>query len=150
IFPDLAAIETQFHHLVRTVPEQGRLIVNGFEESLARVLERGCWSETEQFGIGDWRAGEPAEGDATGDSTTQDSFDVWFGDVLQGRLSWALQGTHNRMNALAAIAAARHVGVPAPQAIDSLSRFANVKRRMEVRGVVNGITVYDDFAHHPT
>ncbi|MFJ1252739.1 UDP-N-acetylmuramate:L-alanyl-gamma-D-glutamyl-meso-diaminopimelate ligase [Cupriavidus sp. CuC1] len=152
IFPDLAAIETQFHHLVRTVPEQGRLIVNGFEESLARVLERGCWSETEQFGVGDWRAAEPKEAAAAraGDSVTQDSFDVWFGEKLQGRLSWALQGTHNRMNALAAIAAARHVGVPAPQAIDSLSRFANVKRRMEVRGVVNGITVYDDFAHHPT
>jgi UDP-N-acetylmuramate: L-alanyl-gamma-D-glutamyl-meso-diaminopimelate ligase len=147
IFPDLAAIETQFHHLVRTVPEQGRLIVNGAEESLARVLERGCWSETELFGVGAWRVGEPAH--AAG-SATQDSFDIWFGDALQGRLNWDLQGMHNRLNALAAIAAARHVGVPPTQAIDSLSRFANVKRRMEVRGVVNGITVYDDFAHHPT
>jgi len=148
IFPDLAAIETQFHHLVRTVPEQGRLIVNGMEESLARVLERGCWSETEQFGLGEWRAGEPAE--LAGADTERDRFDVWFGDAVQGRVDWTLQGTHNRMNALAAIAAARHVGVPPAQAIDSLARFANVKRRMEVRGEAGGITVYDDFAHHPT
>ncbi|WP_454723051.1 MULTISPECIES: UDP-N-acetylmuramate:L-alanyl-gamma-D-glutamyl-meso-diaminopimelate ligase [Cupriavidus] len=148
IFPDLAAIETQFHHLVRTVPEQGRLIVNGMEESLARVLERGCWSETEQFGLGEWRAGEPAEPAAA--DAGLDRFDVWFGGAVQGRVAWTLQGTHNRLNALAAIAAARHVGVPPAQAIDSLARFANVKRRMEVRGVAGGVTVYDDFAHHPT
>lgn len=146
IFPDLAAIETQFHHLVRTVPGQGRLIVNGLEESLARVLERGCWSESEQFGVGDWRDGNTSGNVPAG----KDGFEVWFGDTLQGTVTWDLQGTHNRMNALAAIAAARHVGVPPAQAIDSLSRFANVKRRMEVRGEVNGITVYDDFAHHPT
>ncbi|CAG9176773.1 UDP-N-acetylmuramate:L-alanyl-gamma-D-glutamyl-meso-diaminopimelate ligase [Cupriavidus respiraculi] len=147
IFPDLAAIETQFHHLVRTVPGQGRLIVNGVEESLARVLERGCWSEVEQFGAGDWR--ESDAGDTGGDPGL-DRFDVWFDGKVQGQVRWSLQGTHNRMNALAAIAAARHVGVPPAQAIESLSRFANVKRRMEVRGVVNDITVYDDFAHHPT
>ncbi|WP_354674371.1 UDP-N-acetylmuramate:L-alanyl-gamma-D-glutamyl-meso-diaminopimelate ligase [Cupriavidus alkaliphilus] len=147
IFPDLPAIETQFHHLVRTVPGQGRIVVNGVEESLARVLERGCWSEVEQFGVGDWR-----ESDAAGTEAApgKDAFDVWFGDAVAGTVVWDLQGTHNRMNALAAIAAARHVGVPAVQAIASLSRFANVKRRMEVRGVAGGVTVYDDFAHHPT
>jgi len=147
IFPDLAAIETQFHHLVRTVPRVGRLLVNGMEESLARVLERGCWSEVETFGLGDWREGDAADGSP---APGKDRFDVWFGESVQGRVTWDLQGTHNRLNALAAIAAARHVGVPPAQAIDSLSRFANVKRRMEVRGTVNGVTVYDDFAHHPT
>ncbi|REF03000.1 UDP-N-acetylmuramate:L-alanyl-gamma-D-glutamyl-meso-diaminopimelate ligase [Cupriavidus plantarum] len=150
IFPDLVAIETQFHHLVRTVPRQGRLLVNGNEPSLARVLERGCWSEVEQFGMGNWREGNAATPVPEG----KDGFDVWFDDkgqeALQGTVIWDLQGTHNRMNALAAIAAARHVGVPPARAIESLSRFANVKRRMEVRGVANGVTVYDDFAHHPT
>ncbi|WP_422648063.1 UDP-N-acetylmuramate:L-alanyl-gamma-D-glutamyl-meso-diaminopimelate ligase [Cupriavidus sp. H18C1] len=148
IFPDLAAIETQFHHLVRTVPRQGRLLVNGIEESLARVLERGCWSEVEQFGTGDWRASDAAQAAAA--SPELDAFDVWHGETVVGRVQWTLQGVHNRMNALAAIAAARHVGVPPAQAIDSLGRFANVKRRMEVRGVAGGVTVYDDFAHHPT
>lgn len=148
IFPDLAAIETQFHHLVRTVPRQGRLLVNGLEESLARVLERGCWSEVEQFGTGDWRASDAAQ--AAGAGAELDAFDVWHGETVVGRVQWTLQGVHNRMNALAAIAAARHVGVPPAQAIDSLGRFANVKRRMEVRGVAGGVTVYDDFAHHPT
>ena len=148
IFPDLAAIETQFHHLVRTVPRQGRLLVNGIEESLARVLERGCWSEVEQFGTGDWRASDAAQ--APGAGAELDAFDVWHGETVVGRVQWTLQGVHNRMNALAAIAAARHVGVPPAQAIDSLGRFANVKRRMEVRGVAGGVTVYDDFAHHPT
>ena len=146
IFPDLAAIETQFHHLVRTVPGQGRLVVNGNEPALARVLERGCWSEVEQFGMGDWR-----EGDArTPAPAGKDAFDVFFREELQGTVVWDLQGTHNRMNAIAAIAAARHVGVPPAQAIESLGRFANVKRRMEIRGVANDVTVYDDFAHHPT
>ncbi|RZT41109.1 UDP-N-acetylmuramate:L-alanyl-gamma-D-glutamyl-meso-diaminopimelate ligase [Cupriavidus agavae] len=146
IFPDLAAIETQFHHLVRTVPGQGRVVVNGVEPALARVLERGCWSEVEQFGLGDWR-----EGDAKAPAPHgKDAFDVFFREELVGTVVWDLQGTHNRMNAIAAIAAARHVGVPAPQAIESLGRFANVKRRMEIRGVSHGVTVYDDFAHHPT
>lgn len=143
IFPDLAAIETQFHHLVRTVPGVGRLIVNGQEAALKRVLARGCWSETEWFGAANktgWTHKEHDDG----------SFDVIFNDALQGRVSWALSGEHNRLNALAAIAAARHVGVPVTQAIESLARFENVKRRMELRGVVNAISVYDDFAHHPT
>ena len=148
IFPDLAAIETQFHHLVRTVPGQGRLLVNGREDSMKRVLARGCWSEVEYFGAEEGDGWEIANlGD---DENADDSFDVRFNGQLQGRVHWALQGDHNRMNALAAIAAARHVGVPTPQAIESLARFENVKRRMEGRGTVDGVTVYDDFAHHPT
>jgi UDP-N-acetylmuramate: L-alanyl-gamma-D-glutamyl-meso-diaminopimelate ligase len=144
IFPDLGAIETQFHHLVRTVPGQGRLVVNGREDSLKRVLERGCWSEVEHFGA------EDVAGWQIANLGADDSFDVVFHGQTQGRVRWALQGDHNRMNALAAIAAARHVGVPPAQAIESLGRFENVKRRMEVRGTVDGVTVYDDFAHHPT
>ncbi|HEV7619260.1 MAG TPA: UDP-N-acetylmuramate:L-alanyl-gamma-D-glutamyl-meso-diaminopimelate ligase [Burkholderiaceae bacterium] len=143
IFPDLTAIETQFHHLVRTVPGVGRLIVNGREASLQRVIARGCWSDTEWFGGAEkkgWTLDEHADG----------SFDVFLNSDMQGSVGWSLTGEHNRLNAMAAIAAARHVGVPAAQAIDSLAKFDNVKRRMEVRGVVNGITVYDDFAHHPT
>ncbi len=142
IFPDLAAIETQFHHLVRTVPGNGLVVANGRAPALDRVLERGLWTPVERFGsVGGWTGGEP---DSNG------SFDVFFNSTLQGRVQWSLIGEHNRMNALAAIAAARHAGVPAAAAIDALSRFENVKRRMEVRGSVHGITVYDDFAHHPT
>jgi UDP-N-acetylmuramate: L-alanyl-gamma-D-glutamyl-meso-diaminopimelate ligase len=143
IFPDLAAIETQFHHLVRTVPGIGRLVVNGDEASLQRVLQRGCWSERETFGLSDgvdWTLREHADG----------SFDVIFNGEACGTVRWQLTGKHNRANALAAIAAARHVGVPVAQAAQSLASFQSVKRRMEVRGVVNDVTVYDDFAHHPT
>ena len=141
IFPDLHAIETQFHHLVRTVPGIGRLVVNGDEASLQRVLARGCWSEKESFGQdANWQLQEQADG----------SFDVYFNGQQEGHVAWALTGKHNRSNALAAIAAARHVGVPMAQACASLATFESVKRRMEVRGVVNAITVYDDFAHHPT
>jgi UDP-N-acetylmuramate: L-alanyl-gamma-D-glutamyl-meso-diaminopimelate ligase len=143
IFPDLTAIETQFHHLVRTVPGVGRLIVNGQEDSLKRVVERGCWSEKEWFGATgkqDWALTEHDDG----------SFDVQFKGEKLGTVQWELTGAHNRLNALAAIAAARHVGVQPSQAIASLARFENVKRRMELRGVVNQIAVYDDFAHHPT
>ena len=143
IFPDIGAIETQFHPLVRTVPGVGRLIVNGDETSLARVLKRGVWSEKETFGSSDgvsWTMVELPGG----------SFDVIFNGEKVATVDWGLTGKHNRMNALAAIAAARNVGVPVPQAAQSLARFENVKRRMEVRGVVKGVTVYDDFAHHPT
>jgi UDP-N-acetylmuramate: L-alanyl-gamma-D-glutamyl-meso-diaminopimelate ligase len=143
IFPDLAAIETQFHHLVRTVPGVGRLVVNAREPALQRVLARGCWSESELFG-GD---GTTGWGLATHDDG---SFDVALDGAALGTVRWNLGGEHNRLNALAAIAAARHVGVTPVQAIASLSRFESVKRRMEVRGVVGGVTVYDDFAHHPT
>ncbi|HEY1329031.1 MAG TPA: UDP-N-acetylmuramate:L-alanyl-gamma-D-glutamyl-meso-diaminopimelate ligase [Casimicrobiaceae bacterium] len=143
IFPDLAAIETQFHHLVRSVPRNGRLIVNGGEASLARVLARGVWSEVERFdfkGVAatgpDWRI----DADGTID----------LGGAPQGVLHLDHPGRHNQLNALAAIAAARHVGVPVSAALDALARFKGVKRRMEVRGSVAGVTVYDDFAHHPT
>jgi UDP-N-acetylmuramate: L-alanyl-gamma-D-glutamyl-meso-diaminopimelate ligase len=143
IFPDLGAIETQFHHLVRTVPGIGRVIYNGDEAPLQRVLKRGCWSEQESFGRSegaDWALNEYDDG----------SFEVIFQGEVAGRVEWPLTGKHNRANALAAIAAARHVGVPVAQAAKSLATFENVKRRMEVRGVVNRITVFDDFAHHPT
>jgi UDP-N-acetylmuramate: L-alanyl-gamma-D-glutamyl-meso-diaminopimelate ligase len=142
IFPDVAAIETQFHHLVRTIPGNGLIVANGRDASLDRVFERGLWTPVERFGSsGGWTAGE---------TDAQGRFDIFFNSALQGRVMWNLIGEHNRMNALAAIAAARHAGVPAAAAIDALSRFENVKRRMEIRGVVHGITVYDDFAHHPT
>jgi len=143
IFPDLAAIETQFHHLIRTVPAIGRIIANGAEESLKRVMARGCWSEVEWFNDASpesWGMVEHDDG----------RFDVFHKGQRQGTVNWYLTGAHNRWNAVAAIAAARHTGVPPTQAIDSLSTFQNVKRRMEVRGVVNNITVIDDFAHHPT
>jgi UDP-N-acetylmuramate: L-alanyl-gamma-D-glutamyl-meso-diaminopimelate ligase len=146
IFPDLGAIETQFHHLVRTVPGVGRLIVNGREEALRRVVARGCWSEQEWFGVG---AGQEGQGWSLREHD-DGSFDVLFNNELQGTVNWSLTGEHNRMNALAAIAAARHVGVVPAIAIEALSKFENVKRRMEVRGAVREITVYDDFAHHPT
>ena len=137
IFPDLASIETQFHHLVRTVPGNGLVVCNGREESLRRVLQRGCWTPVEMFGSGEgWNI----------DANDR----VVLNGVSQGTLEWDLLGEHNRMNALAALAAARHAGVPLAQGLAALSEFKNVKRRMEVRGTVNGITVYDDFAHHPT
>ncbi len=142
IFADLAAIETQFHHLVRTVPGQGLVVANGREESLDRVLQRGCWTPVERFGGNSgWQVGH-VEADG--------SFEVLHDGKLQGVVCWDLLGDHNRMNALAVLAAARHVGVPVEVGIAGLGTFRNVKRRMEVRGTVNGITVYDDFAHHPT
>ena len=142
IFEDLAAIEKQFHHLVRTVPQAGLVVSNGKEASLQRVIDKGCWTPVEKFGSDtDWQAVNPQ---------TDGSFDVTFAGKLQGHVAWDLLGEHNRMNALASIAAARHVGVSVEVAIEALAEFKNVKRRMEIRGVMNGITVYDDFAHHPT
>ena len=141
IFDDLAAIERQFHHLVRTVPPSGRIVVNGLEESLARVLHTGCWSTVSSFGaaVSDFSAvGDPQ------------AFDVLHQGAAVARVQWSLTGVHNQLNALAAIAAAHHVGVPVSQAAQALADFQNVKRRMELRGTVNGIAVYDDFAHHPT
>jgi len=146
IFDDLAAIERQFHHLVRTVPGKGahgsgRIIVNGLEESLARVLHQGCWSEVRSFGaaVSDFTANGPAH-----------DFDVLHHGKAEGHVRWNLTGQHNQLNALAAIAAAEHLGVPVATATQALASFENVKRRMEKRGSVAGITVYDDFAHHPT
>jgi len=144
IFDDLAAIERQFHHLVRTVPSTGRLVVNATEESLQRVLAQGCWSELARFGAGgEWQArGSP------------DAFEVLRRGEAVGRVEWELSGLHNQMNALAAIAAADHVGVTPADAARALGSFRNVRRRMELRGTVErsggAITVYDDFAHHPT
>jgi len=146
IFPDIAAIETQFHHLVRTVPGIGRLIVNAKEASLQRVVQRGCWSDKEFF------TDEMNGADRDWHLVLRESedFSVYFKTELQGTVRWSLNGAHNRMNALAAIAAARHVGVTPAIAIAALSEFVNVKRRMELRGEVNGVKVIDDFAHHPT
>ncbi len=142
IFPDLAAIETQFHHLVRTVPGNGLIVANGAETALDRVIARGAWTPVERFGgSGTWQAGE---------ADTDGAFTVQHAGAVQGRVQWQLLGAHNRQNALAAIAAARHAGVPVALAIEALGRFENVKRRMEVRGTQRGVTVYDDFAHHPT
>lgn len=141
IFEDLAAIEKQFHHLVRTVPQQGLVVANQ-QESLDRVIARGCWSALERI--------DTAAGWQVQHVDAQGRFDVYFNGERQGNVSWELLGEHNRSNALAVIAAARHVGVAPCIAIEALSEFKNVKRRMEVKGVAQGVTVYDDFAHHPT
>ena len=148
IFPDLAAIETQFHHLVRTVPSSGRLVVNAREEALQRVIARGCWSEVQRFGAKKEEAGMlRARGEPQ-------SFDVLRGGLKVARVEWGLIGEHNQLNALAAIAAAEHVGVTPEQSAAALADFQNVRRRMELRGEVQreggAIKVYDDFAHHPT
>ncbi|MEZ5645797.1 MAG: UDP-N-acetylmuramate:L-alanyl-gamma-D-glutamyl-meso-diaminopimelate ligase [Burkholderiaceae bacterium] len=147
IFDDLRAIERQFHHLVRTVPATGRIVVNGLEESLDRVLHQGCWSEVRSFGasVSDFTAmGEPHD------------FEVCVRGRSVARVAWSLEGVHNQLNALAAIAAAEHVGVTVADAATALSGFRNVRRRMErrgsatLRGSGGSVTVYDDFAHHPT
>ena len=143
IFADLAAIETQFHHLVRTVPASGRIVLNAREASLQRVITRGCWSDVVRFGVKGDGVGLRARGEPH-------AFDVLKSGVNVGRVEWPLMGEHNQMNALATIAAAEHVGVAPAVAAQALSLFRNVKRRMEVRGTVGGVTVYDDFAHHPT
>ncbi|MCW5600459.1 UDP-N-acetylmuramate:L-alanyl-gamma-D-glutamyl-meso-diaminopimelate ligase [Nitrosomonas sp.] len=141
IFPDLVAVQRQFHHFVKTLPGNGLIVANGLERNLQQVLSLGCWTPVEQFGVDDgWQA----------KILQNQEIDISFKGKHQGVLRWELLGEHNRMNALAAIAAARHAGVPADIAISALSEFKNVKRRMEIRGVIHNITVYDDFAHHPT
>ena len=142
IFADLAAIETQFHHLVRTLPASGLIVSNGNEAALERVLARACWTPVERFNhAGGYRvSGDDASGEL-----------VLHGPAGEiGRCQWALTGEHNRANACAALLAARHVGVGFTHGLAALSRFANVKRRLETRGEAAGVTVYDDFAHHPT
>ncbi|PSW28127.1 UDP-N-acetylmuramate:L-alanyl-gamma-D-glutamyl-meso-diaminopimelate ligase [Photobacterium phosphoreum] len=143
IFDDLKAIQRQFHHLVRTVPENGRILAPYGVENIDQTLAMGCWSELEYIGgDGHWRAKKQlADGSV---------FDVYLDEQLVGTVDWALVGDHNVNNALMAIAAARHVGVTANLACESLAKFINTKRRLEYKGEVNGITVYDDFAHHPT
>lgn len=141
IFPDLAAIETQFHHLLRTVPRSGLVLAPAQDQALARVLARGCYSNL------------ITTGQATGwhtQSVDALSFNVLNGTQLLGQVQWSLTGAHNQHNALVALLAAEHVGVSAAQSIAALNQFAGVKRRMETRGTINGVTVYDDFAHHPT
>ena len=141
IFDDLAAIERQFHHFVRTVPRSGLLVTNGADAALARVLKRGCWTPVAPFGVS---AGWQAE------ALDSDAFCVSLAGQEQGRVRWGLLGEHNRRNALAAIAAAHHAGVAPAAACEALGRFRSVKRRMELRGTAGGIAVFDDFAHHPT
>ena len=143
IFPDLAAIERQFHHLVRTIPGEGLIIHPQSETALARVVGMGCWTPVQTTGEGgQWQARLLAEDGSR--------FEVLFNGRPEGVVAWPLTGQHNVANALACLAAARHVGVVPALGIEALSRFRNVKRRMEVVAEVNGITVYDDFAHHPT
>jgi UDP-N-acetylmuramate: L-alanyl-gamma-D-glutamyl-meso-diaminopimelate ligase len=150
IFDNLAAIERQFHHLVRTVPGSGRVVVNADEDSLQRVLDQGCWSGVAKFGVSANAAGQ----DGWSVQGEPDNFAVLHHGKEVGRVQWDITGVHNQLNALAAIAAAEHLGVSPAQAAASLTEFQNVRRRMEVRGTVpragGDITVYDDFAHHPT
>ena len=141
IFDDLAAIETQFHHLVRTVPRQGCVVSNAGAEALERVLARGCWSEVVRFGREDsWSVRD------TGARTLA----FCRAGRIEAHAELQMAGTHNRDNSLAAMLAARHAGVPPALSAASLADFSGIKRRMEVRGVERGVTVYDDFAHHPT
>jgi UDP-N-acetylmuramate: L-alanyl-gamma-D-glutamyl-meso-diaminopimelate ligase len=141
IFPDLAAIETQFHHLIRTIPSSGTIVTNGAEAALERVLTRGCWSRVQRFGVTEgWHLRDVQSG----------GFDVWRQGERLGRVRWDLLGDHNRLNAVAALAAADAAGIPVSAAIEALSQFRNVKRRLEKRGTAGQVTVYDDFAHHPT
>jgi UDP-N-acetylmuramate: L-alanyl-gamma-D-glutamyl-meso-diaminopimelate ligase len=141
IFVDLAAIETQFHHFVRTIPRVGTLVVNGRDPAIERVLARGCWTPVERFGVSDGWSASPVD---------RGRFQILRGGEAQGVLNATLQGEHNLSNALAAIAAARVSGVEAAAAIAALNRFKGVRRRMELRGTAGGVAVWDDFAHHPT
>ena len=142
IFDDLAAIERQFHNFIRTVPKSGRIIANGCEASVERVLAQGTWTPVERFGVPQgWHAGPPAG---------EGGFEIFWEDMSVGQLRWTMLGEHNRQNALAALAAARQAGVVPEQAIEALGAFGGVRRRMQLRGEVEGVQVYDDFAHHPT
>jgi UDP-N-acetylmuramate: L-alanyl-gamma-D-glutamyl-meso-diaminopimelate ligase len=141
IFTDLAAIERQFHHFVRVIPNNGLIVVNGKDPNLKHVLKQGCWTPVEEFGT---KSGWHTKGRA------DNTIDIYCNETFHGNLQWDLLGEHNRMNALAALIAARHAGIPINIGIEALAQFKNVKRRMEKRGTVNGISVYDDFAHHPT
>jgi UDP-N-acetylmuramate: L-alanyl-gamma-D-glutamyl-meso-diaminopimelate ligase len=149
IYPDVAAIQKQFHLLLRTVPGNGRLLVNADEPNLEQVLQMGCWTPVERFSTSgaspaEWRIA------ACGADASYASFEIWRGERCLGRVDWDLLGRHNAANALAAVAAACHAGVAGDAALEALRNFGGVKRRLEVRGVVRDITVYDDFAHHPT
>ncbi len=150
IFDDLDAIKKQFHHFVRTIPGDGLIIKNGEDDNVASVLDMGCWSQVAAIhkdhdpahSDDDWSIGEASEDGAR--------FEVLLDGKVVTEVNWSLHGAYNRMNALAAIAAAQHAGVPVEVSCEALSEFKGIKRRLEVRGVVRGVTVYDDFAHHPT
>ena len=145
IFPDVAAIQRQFHHLVRTVPGRGRLVVNGHDERLREVLEMGCWTPVERFGFDDafeWSARKLRDDGG--------AFEVLRDGAVLGTVEWPLLGDHNVLNGLAALAACAAVGVDVAAAMPSLAHFRSVKRRLEVLGEARGVAVYDDFAHHPT
>jgi UDP-N-acetylmuramate: L-alanyl-gamma-D-glutamyl-meso-diaminopimelate ligase len=149
IYPDIAAIRRQFNQLLRTVPGSGRVLVNADDANLAATLAEGCWTPCESFGI----AGSKGNADWTADAAEDMAnrrFAVRQGAREVGVIDWPLLGRHNVMNALAAIAAAHHVGVAPERSVLALNAFRGVKRRMEVRGTIAGVTVYDDFAHHPT
>ena len=147
IYPDVAAIQKQFHLLLRMVPGGGRLVVNGGEPHLQQVIEMGCWTPVVKFSAdksqGEWSADLLGAGDGS-------HFVVKQGEKSWGEIQWQMMGRHNVENALASIIAAEHAGVSVAESLAALNAFGGVKRRMEIRGVVNGITVYDDFAHHPT
>ncbi len=144
IFEDLAAIQTQFHHLIRTVPSGGLLITPSHVEAIDDVIRMGCWTPQQTIGLN--------EGKLRADNIAEDGgqFDVVIDGEYAGKVEWSLLGMHNVSNALAAVAAAHHVGVTIEQACGSLAKFTGIKRRLELRGEVNGVRVYDDFAHHPT
>ena len=145
IFPDIESIQTQFHHLIRTVPANGLIISHADDLYLDQMMEKGCWTPIEYF------SGKQKQGWQAAPITDDGlEFDVVFNSEKVASAKWSMLGQHNMDNALAAIAAARHVGVPAELSVESLTSFKGIKRRMEIRGVINGITVYDDFAHHPT
>ena len=146
IFPDLAAIQRQFHHLIRTVPGSGLIIENANDGHIAEVLDIGCWTSTETVSVGEF----PAQWQARKLAADASAFAVYSDGKLQGEVRWSQLGDHNMHNALSALAAARHAGVPLAQGCAALSEFAGIKRRLEVRGEAGGVTVYDDFAHHPT
>jgi len=150
IFPNLDAIKTQFHHLMRMVPSEGLVVINGEESNVQDVIDMGCWTPIEEFSSEDSKNKNSSGWTAKYLKADGSKFEVFFDGELQGIVSWNLLGKHNVSNALSAIAAARHAGVPAKHAIDGLAEFKGIKRRMELRGEVNNIRVYDDFAHHPT
>jgi len=159
IFPDLASIQRQFHHLIRMVPGEGLIIRPRFDEALGQVLEQGCWTPTQSFALLDGERGSSKGPEPSGwgvrllqaDGGMCDvSKTSHLGSTVTARLQWSLSGRHNVSNAVAAIAAAHHVGVDIHAACEALGKFASVKRRMELLGEVRGISVYDDFAHHPT
>lgn len=146
IFPDLAAIQQQFHHLLRIVPGNGLVVVNANDGNISEVLDMGCWTPVETVSAGAF----PARWQVRPQAADGSAFAVLFDGRPQGEVRWNQLGDHNMHNALSAIAAARHAGVPVEQSIAALCAFTGVKRRLEVRGEVGGVTVYDDFAHHPT